>query len=306
MKNALHILMIPLTIFLLIFGAGCTDEELWGSGGDSGDDGGGEPEPPPGGGEPAETSLYGVNVFTGALFTIDRDTGSLDLVGRLDPDQDVFSAPTAMAVRESDDAILVWNNTDGNTVTGVLLRIDRCTGRGEPVAPSAPPQGQLDAIAFQGDRLWGVGPADGTTSYGLYEIITTTGLRILNGTGLPQIAGLAADPFRTLHGIEQVSTGNAPLGLFVIDTVDAVATRIADIDSRIVSGASLAFADDILLATGQHQNGDALLFDLDPTDGAISNVLILEQVAQGIGVSSSCDPTSQTLRGGGGGGSPRN
>ena len=195
-----------------------------------------------------------------------------------------------MAVRASDDAIFVWNNASGSTITGVLLRVDRCTGLGVPVDPTVTPRGQLDAIAFQGSRLWGVGPATGSTSHALYEVITSTGIKILQGGNLPAIAGLAADPFQTLHGIEQVSSGNNPLGLFVIDTQDAKATRIYDIDDRILSGASLAFDGDVLLGTGQHRNGDPLIFEIDPLSGDISNILILEQVAQGIGVSASCEP----------------
>ena len=296
MKTLLLILMA-----LMICCSGCTDDELWGSG-TSNDDSGGGTAPPPGGGEPAEAVLFGVNVFTAALFTIDPDNGSLDLIGPLDPDTSLFSAPTAMAVRENDDAIFVWNNANGSTITGVLLSVDRCTGLGVPVDSTVPPQGQLDAIAFQGSRLWGVGPADGSSSSALYEVITSTGIKNLQGGSLPVIAGLAADPFQTLHGIEQVSSGNNPLGLFVINTVDAEATRIYDVDNRILSGASLAFDGDVLLGTGQHQNGDPLIFEIDPLSGDISNILILEQVAQGIGVSASCEPPDETARAGGGGG----
>lgn len=292
-----HVLLFLMT--LLICGTSCTDEELWGSGtddDDTSDDGG--TEPPPGGGEPAGAEIYGVNVFTGALFTINPENGRLDLIGPLSPDTDTFSAPTAMAVRESDDAIFVWNNADGNTITGVLLSVDRCTGLGVPVNPNLPAQGQLDAIAFQGSRLWAVGPAEGSSSdYTLYEIITSTGVRTLFGGTLPRIAGLAADPFRTLHGLEQVAEGNDTLGLYVIDTVKAQSTRIADIDNRLVSGASLAFDGDVLLGTGLHRNGDPLFFEIDPTTGVISNVLILEQVTQGIGISASCNPTDQTFQG---------
>lgn len=281
--------MKALLLFLMTLSiccAGCTDEELWGPGG--GDDDGGGGEPPPGGGEPSEAELYGVNLFTGALFTIDPDDGSLELIGPLNPDTNIFSAPTAMAVRPSDDAIFVWNNADGNTITGVLLRVDRCTGLGVPVDPTATPRGQLDAIAFQGSRLWGIGPVEGSTNYGLYEIITSTGVLQPPRGSFPPIAGLDADQFQTLHGIEQTNDGG-DLGLYAINTLDAEATRIADIDSRILSSASLAFDGELLLATGQHRNGDSLIFEIDPQSGDIDGILVLEQVVQGIGVSAVCD-----------------
>jgi hypothetical protein len=294
MKTLLLFLMT-----LMICCSGCTDDELWGSGisDDDGDNGGGT-EPPPGGGEPSEFELFGVNVFTAALFTIDPDNGSLDLIGPLNPDTTTFSAPTAMAVRASDDAIFVWNNANGTTITGVLLRVDRCTGLGVPVDSTETPQGQLNAIAFQGSRLWAVGPAEGSSSgYALYEVITSTGIKLLRGGTLPNIAGLAADQFRTLHGLQQVADGNNPLGLYILDTITAEGSRIADIDDRLVSGASLAFDGDVLLGTGQHRNGDPLIFEIDPLDGDISNILILEQVAQGIGISASCNPTDETFQG---------
>lgn len=298
-----------LLLLALLCCPGCTEDELFGEGGGDDDNGGGT-EPPPGGGEPGEGAvLYGVNVFTAALFTIDPDTGRLELIGPLDEDTNVFSAPTAMAVRASDDAIFVWNNFDGNVMTGVLLRIDPCTGQGTPASPSAAPQGRLDAIAFQGSRLWGVGPAQGSSNYALYEVITTTGIRLLQGGSFPPMAGLATDPAQTLHAIEQVATGNNPLGLFVIDTVDAEAMRIADLDDRIVSGASLAFDGDLLLGTGQSQNGDSLIFDIDPLTGDIDNVLITEQVVQGIGVAAACDTEETTAtpnRNGNGNGRPGN
>ncbi len=288
----MHHFLLFLLLTLLICGTGCTDEELWGSGTSEEDDNGGEPPP---NGEDPSGAIYGVNVFTAALFTIDPDNGRLELIGPLDPDPDTFSAPSAMAVRESDDVIFVWNNADGNTTTGVLLRVDRCTGLGTPVNPTTPPQGRLDGIAFQGSRLWGVGPAAGsTTVYTLYEVITSTGFRNLRGGSLPRIAGLAVDPSGTLHGLEQTADGNDPLGLFVIDTVSPEAMRIADLDDRLISGASLAFDGDVLFGTGQDRNGDPLFFEIDPQDGDLRSVLILEQVTQGIGVSAACTSTSRS------------
>lgn len=300
--------MWNLLLFLLLAlfcSSGCDEEALFGKGG-GGDNGGGTPEPPPGGGGP-DVALYGVNVFTSSLFTIDPDTGRLELIGPLDENVNVFNAPTAMAVRASDDAIFVWNNTNGPTLTGVLLRVDRCTGQGTPVSPSTAPQGRLDGIAFQGSRLWGVGPAEGSMNYALYEVITSTGIKLLQGGDFPPMAGLDADSTQTLHAIEQVSTGNNPLGLFVIDTVDAAAMRIADLDSRIVSGASLVFDGDTLFGTGQSQNGDSLIFEIDPLTGDIANVLITEQTIQGMGVSTVCDTQgTNAIRNGNGNGRPGN
>ncbi|MGH2499786.1 MAG: SBBP repeat-containing protein [Candidatus Limnocylindria bacterium] len=245
-----------------------------------------------------EHVLYGVESGTDGLSRIDPVTGEATFIGRLDPDETKFTTPIAMAVRPSDRAIFVWNNSDGNSnetlvSTGVLLTVDSCTGRGTPVNPDAEPQGFAGALAFSpGGTLYALAGAD------LYSVSTTTGARTLIG---PNDLGLSVsaadfDPVSgLLYGLEFTSplSETAPR-LVTIDPENGAGTVVATLSVDVGRAQSLVFTPGTGQLIGSAFGGTPgdVLFDIDKATGAVSNVRTVTGsggLPQGMGFSGPCE-----------------
>jgi hypothetical protein len=210
--------------------------------------------------------LYGVNSGDDGLSIIDTNTGQALFLGPLSSNPDRFVTPTAMAVRPSDKKLFVWNNSTASTTTGELLTVDTCTARATPISPSTPPQGVLGALAFAPDgTLFGANEE-------LSRINPSTGVRTV--IGLPfgaRIDGLDFTPDGRLYGVELAFSGQR---LFVINTTTGEATVVAALSQNIGIIGSIVFNPPTGMFLGSSFGGPngEILFDLNPSNGAVSNV----------------------------------
>lgn len=229
----------------------------------------------------ASMLLYGVNSADDGLSLIDPLTGVVTFIGPLDPDPNRFTTPVTMAVRPSGDKIFVWNNSDytgANIVsTGVLLTVNPTTGLATEVDPSYSNEGQLSALAFAPDEtLFGVDTS-------LFEIDSTTGEKGLIGTlgNGRRVAGADFSADGTLYGVTLYQNE-----LVTINTITGLATLIASLDVNIGIPGSIVFDPETETLVGSGFNGPNgnILFDINITDGTVSNIRSLIGFApQGMG-----------------------
>ncbi len=233
-----------------------------------------------------QTILYGTDAGSDALYTIDPTTGVINLIGRLDssqPNQNLnrnrFATPVAMAVRQSDGTIFVWNNSscEGTPGTvcenpdimlrGELVTIDPSTGAATPVSPSF--QAVLGSLAYNpvSDELYGLDTV-------LYSIDPSNGvatlvapIRNVETNLLTRIGAAEFDACGVLYGVgfDRV--------LYVIDTASGYATPIGalheggvPVSSGIIG--SIVFAPDGSLIGTRSGLG---LFFIDTGTAEISN-----------------------------------
>ena len=233
--------------------------------------------------------MYGVNSGDDGLSIIDTNTGQTLFLGPLSSNPDRFTTPTSMAVRPSDKKIFVWNNSAVSNKTGELLTVDTCTARGTAVSPPTPSQGVLGALAFAPDgTLFGAAEE-------LSRIDPSTGVRTV--IGLPfgaRIDGLEFTPDGRLYGVELAFSRQR---LFVINTTNGVATVVATLNENIGIIGSIVFNPATAMFLGSSfagPNGE-ILFDLNPSDGVVSNVRriipstgFFSGAPQGLGFAPSC------------------
>ena len=217
----------------------------------------------------ADNLLYGVNSSTDGLSIYDLRTGAGRLVGPLDPNGARFTTPIAMALRPTDLALFVWNNSP----TGGLVTVDPVTGLGTAVSSSD--QGTLGAIAFSpGGALYGISNA-------LYTIDPGTGVKTLVGSVGSGIGTIAAADFGcdgALYGVE-LSTG--PERLVTIDLATGAATVLGTLSQDIGIIGSIAFSRaGTLVGSGFSGPQGDILFDLDLA-GTVSNVRSIPREAGG-------------------------
>lgn len=241
--------------------------------------------------------LYAVNSRVDGLYTIDNiETGELTFIGELDSDDDKLVTPVAMAVRPSDGKIFVWNNNDTGSSTGVLLTVDPCTGQATAVNSSAPPQGQMGALAFAPDgTLYGCGKMKDSALYKLFTIDTGNGTRtpVDDSNNLRfQIAGAAFDSTGKLYGIELTSYDSYP-SLVTIDTSTGTGSTPVPLDKIVGVIGSIVFTPDgTLLGSGTDGPLGDIIFEIDPSTGAVGSdwTIDYEYYPQGMGYSTPCEP----------------
>lgn len=219
-------------------------------------------------------SIYGVNSCDDSLSLIDAETGSVTLVGALGFG---FFSPIAMAIRPSDGEIFVWNNFPSPG----LATVDPETGAAAAVGGGGGPV--LGAIAFTPD-----GGLFGATSggRGFYQISDVSGTAILIGDGeIPSTAGMDSDPSGTLFALELRLTSAR---LVTIDPSDGSEMLVGTVDLPALLPGSIIFdASGRLIGSASSGNcGDpGVLFDIDPTNGDVSNVIDLGgSFPQGMGL----------------------
>jgi hypothetical protein len=248
-------------------------------------------------GEPEGMVLYGVNSADDGLSTISVATGDVTFIGQLDPvPPNQFETPVAMAVRPSDHTIFVWNNSGvlippDVTTTGRLLTVDVCTGLGTMVAPATVPQGILGALAFAPN-----GTLFGLTGDQLDSIRVTTAVRVLVGfLGLDPLANIAAADFDgdgTLYGVELIGAPDAtPERLVTINTATGAANVVGTLDANIGAIGSIVFdPSGALIGSGFGGPSGNIIFDIDPSNGHVSNIRTLTggTAPQGMGFAPPC------------------
>lgn len=260
----------------------------------------------------AQTVFYGTGARLDSLYEIDRMTGEITLVGRLDPfghpltffNTNRFSGAVAMAVRQSDGTIFGWNpfSCDGEydtqctqddvTARGELITIDPLTGAATPISPGF--QANLFSLALD--------PTTGAL-YGLnnqfFSIDPDTGvITFIGDTGFA-VTAAEFDACGTLYGISN------DLVLYTIDVATGRPTVIGPLHvggEPLASGeagpGSIAFAPDgtlvgILLST---VGLPPLIVEIDPATAEVTSALELRGDALPSGVGfltdrpASCNP----------------
>ena len=226
--------------------------------------------------------LYGVESGTDSLSVIDAASGAVTVVGKLGGLGE-YETPVAMGVRPSDGALFVWNNSDPPALS--LATVDRCTGAATLVGPGGE---QLQALAFSPEgALYGLDNA-------LFTVDPTTGAvtQIGHFDG-PVIAAADFDADGVLYGVELTGL-DVPENLYTVDTDTGSLTLVGPLSTEIGVIGSIVFAPDgTLIGSGMDgpdgPEGD-ILFDIDPSNAAVSNVRSLDGWApQGMGFSAPCD-----------------
>lgn len=215
--------------------------------------------------------MYGVDASTDSLYIIETDTGAVvTVIGPLHPDPSRFTTPVAMAVRPSDGAIFVDNNTP--SMDNGLARVDPATGLATFVG--GPITGGL-AFDNAGNLYTG-------GSGGLQLVNTTTGAQTpVGGPSLPTLYGLDFNSTDgLLYGITSSSPGAIPDLLKIDPVTGALVTTIAL--STAISGVpgTLVFESSGKLV-GSSTGGD--LFDINTTTGAVTNIRPADESPQGMG-----------------------
>jgi hypothetical protein len=209
--------------------------------------------------------LYGVNSIDDGLSIIDAELGSVDFIGPLGAG---FRTPVAMAIRPSDGEIFVWNNSS----TRGLVTLDPSTGAATLVGLDGGPI--IGALAFDPDGTLYGGESGGG---GFYQIDDSTGVAARIGdTGLVSHAGMDFDASGTLFPLElRLPFSSSPV-LVTIAAATAAATLVGTVipPAGTVAGSIVFDASGALIGSAV---GDSrgFLFDIDPMNGNVSNVLAL-------------------------------
>ncbi len=241
--------------------------------------------------------LYEVNSNSDGLSTVDVATGNATFIGELDPDPAIFVTPISMAVRPSDGQIFVWNNSNADQATGVLLTVDACTGLATPVNVDAVSGGDLASIAHpsSGNVIFGAGQSiDGL----LYSISTIDGSKTVVGPHnlSPTIRVGGMDFHPTTGELWGVELGGTDKRIVTINTSTGAATEVStlvDPDGEIGLVQSIVFdAAGKMIGSGNGPSGAPLLFDIDPSTGVVSNIRNVTggSTPQGMGFAPACTP----------------
>lgn len=229
--------------------------------------------------------LFGVNSGDDGLSVINPSTGVSTLVGRLHPDVEVFTTPVAMDVDPTSDVIYAWNNS---SPAGVLLSLDRCTGRATQI--NAEPQGVLD----NGIQALAIA-SDGATYImrgSLFSVNKATGAATLVGSlGGPEVFGADFEPSTgTLYALSS-GISSTPT-LYTVNVTTGAATGVATLSQNLgVTGAIVFTPSGGLIGSAFGGQAGNVLFDIDKATGAVSNVRSVTGtggVPQGMGFGAAC------------------
>lgn len=249
------------------------------------------------GGYAGPVELYGVNAADDSLSVLSPVTGEITRVGPLDSAYTPvggsggrFTTPVAMAVRPSDGALYVWNNSGNPVGTNPALTIvDRCSGEATVVAASGTPrQRVLQALATAPDgRLFGFGMHYSSTGsfYALHEIDTATGVSTVVGrvdSNPPEASGRGyrvfgadVDASGTLYGIVPKPSPLSPgqQTLITVNTATGAAQVVGPLSQDVGTPGSIAFtADGRLFGTAFGPAMGNVLFEVDPVTAEVSNI----------------------------------
>src|SRR6266550_2206235 len=226
--------------------------------------------------------LYGVNSADDGLSRYDVATGAATFIGRLHASPDSFTTPVAMAVRPSDGAVFVWNNSPQAT----LLTVNVCTGVASHVSATVPNSGVFGALAFSPTgALYATGGQGGIDT--LFQIDPATGARMTN---------ISLSRNTTIFGADFVSRT-----LFVVTSIDSLATLNTATGVLTVLGilspnpgtpGSIVYdagTDKLIGSAFGGQLGD-VIFDINRTNATITNIRTVTGgfAPQGMGFAPAC------------------
>jgi hypothetical protein len=209
--------------------------------------------------------LYAVDSSVDSLYTIDSQTGAATLIGPLGPGLSRFTTPVAMAIRPSDGAIFVVNNSPDSDAglaivapaTGSATRIGGGTNDFGGLAFDSAGTLYTQFRDEDGGRLATIDPATGAVTS-------------LQSPSLPRLFGLDFNPADgLLYGL--TITLRTPAVLLRINPGTGGIVSRTQLEPRLSFPAvpgSLVFLKDGKLV-GSNLLGR--LFDIDPATGKVSN-----------------------------------
>ncbi len=208
---------------------------------------------------------YGVDSNVDSLYTIDVDSGAITIVGSLGSRPDDYTTPIALAVRRSDGAMFVANNSPD--VDRGISRIDPKTGRATLVAPYGSPffgmtfgaQDQLIVQLQSSDRLAVVD-------------LDTGDVQTFGSLELPIMYSLATNPIDgEMYGLSQFfSPGELPVEQLHHISASGNLTSTISLSTGPGQSATLAFDSSgalYVIASGGLPPG-GFLYQVDPATGA--------------------------------------
>ena len=220
-------------------------------------------------------AVLGVDAHTDSLYKIDLNTGVATKIGPLHPSDSRYTTPVSMAIRASDDAIFVINNSPVGD--SGLATLNPHTGRATLVGPT-----QVNSLAFDAaDNLYGI------LAGKLAKVDPATGkARSLGGDALPVLYGLDYSwDDGHLYGVTGGAAGYARI-LKITTTGEIVSSTSLSRNIGTVPGSLVFDADGQMVIS----NLSRKLFDVDPATGAVHNARDAERLPQGMGVSSTIRP----------------
>ncbi len=214
-------------------------------------------------------TVYGIDAASDSIYTVNLSTGDTHDIGPLHPDPARYTTPVSMAIRPSDDAIFVINNSPVQD-SGLSI-VDKNTGLATKVTDV-----NVETISFgAGNVLYGISGGE------LVTVNTNTGAtRELAGDTLPRLFGLDYnwdDGF--LYGITGDTSGDAEL-LKITTTGRLVSTTPLSANIGTVPG-SLVFGPDGQMVVS---NISRRLYDVNHNSGAVSNSRNSDELIQGLDV----------------------
>ena len=221
--------------------------------------------------------VYGVDSNLDSLYTLDLETGAVIVIGALHSDPARYTTPISLAVRPSDYAIFVVNNSPPSDEG--LSTVNSSTGEATYVGG-----GYLGSIAFDAaDVLYGFSP-----NYELVTVDTSDGTT--TNLGGPRVAekspdGLDFNPADGyLYALVSGASGSDPFDLLKIDPNDGSLDATVSLGSILGTGApgGLLFDSNGNLWVTNNDATDNL-HRVDPTSGAVLETLTAEEVPQGLG-----------------------
>jgi Domain of unknown function (DUF4394) len=226
--------------------------------------------------------VWAVDSAQDALYKIDLDTGTTTLIGDLHADPLRFTTPVSMAVRPSDGAIFVNNNSPA--ADNGLATVDPATGLATLVNPGGGPGGDYIDGAMAFDDLGNLYAADSSGALAIIDQ-NTGAANSLSGPVLPRLFGLDFNPAdNRLYGI----TGSpSALELLKINPVTGALESSTTLTTALGgSAAGTLLFDSAGTLHGTTNASTSNLFEIDPGTGAVSNIrnVTVGFIPQGMGL----------------------
>ncbi len=229
--------------------------------------------------------VFGVDSSQDALYTVDLVTGAATLIGPLHASSSRYTTPIAMAVRPSDGAIFVNNNSPfgDNGLSSVDPSTGLATFIGGPFIDAA--------LAF--DLSGNLYAADNGR---LATISQTTGSPTpLGGPLLPRLFGLDFNPADgLLYGLTTPAPAS-PVDLLQIDP--ATGALLSTITLSVTSVPGTLLFDSSGTLHGVTLGGPNNLFEINPATGAVSNfrTVTIGFLPQGMGLIGAFTPVGDDV-----------
>jgi hypothetical protein len=222
-----------------------------------------------------EKALHATGSDCDCLYIVNLTTGDTVFIGELGPS---FLSPTNMAV-DLDGTLFAVDNS-----TGELVTLDKATGKATVVGSGL---GVIHGLAINPLEVPGPGASTfpegtlfGATSTDLVVIDKTdASVEVIGSIGFT-LAGLAFNSNGALFGAELSTEFNGQL--VSISTETGVGEALGTIGPDVDRMGSLTFTSDGRLLGSDFGTFGDRIFEIDPCNGSISNILDVDNSPQGM------------------------